>query len=66
MSELLTEKERAVLRYASNGLTSGQTAAALGISTYTVEQHRKNIFAALNAANIAHAVAIGLRQGIII
>jgi DNA-binding CsgD family transcriptional regulator len=40
-------------------------AAALGISTRTVEQHKQRIFERLGVQNQAHAVAIALRAGLL-
>jgi DNA-binding CsgD family transcriptional regulator len=63
MSEF-TKSERMVLRCASYGLTTDQTATKLMRSTTTVKYHRTNVLMKLRASNITHAVALAYEGGI--
>ena len=61
----LSGRECAVLRLISRGHSNKRVAQALGIAVDTVKTHAKNIFAKLNAANRAEAVARAERLGLI-
>ena len=61
----LTNRELEVLRLAAEGYTSGKTAAALCLTEHTVKSHFKRIVVKIGAHNRAHAVAIGIRRGLI-
>jgi ATP/maltotriose-dependent transcriptional regulator MalT len=61
----LSGRECAVLRLISHGHSNKRIALALGIAVDTVKTHAKNIFAKLNAANRAEAVARADRLGLI-
>lgn len=61
----LSSKEIQTLQLAAAGKTSVEMAAELGISNRTVEMRIANIMVELNAKSRAHAVAIGIRTGII-
>lgn len=61
----LSVRERQVLQAAADGLTVEQTAALLWLSPETVKSHRRWIYLKLDARGVAHAVAIGLRRGLI-
>jgi len=63
--QLLTEREREILRLTARGLTNTQMAAECGYSTRTVKGYLGSIFSKLQVANRTEAVAEGLRQGII-
>lgn len=60
MAELLDHElgNRAseVLNCISRGLSENETHVELNMSLYTVREHKKTIFRALNARNAAHAV----------
>ena len=61
----LTRRELDVLQaLADTGSTPG-VARVLGIKVETVRKHVKNIHPKLGARNSAHAVALGIRQGMI-
>ena len=60
----LTKLERMVLRYASYGLTTDDTATKLSRSTATVKYHRMSVLMKLRASNITHAVALAYEGGI--
>jgi len=61
----LSCRECAVLRLISRGHSNKRVAQALGIAVDTVKTHAKNIFAKLDAANRAEAVARAERLGLI-
>ena len=63
--QLLTEREREILRLTARGLTNTQMATECGYSTRTVKGYLGSIFSKLQVANRTEAVAEGLRQGII-
>jgi DNA-binding NarL/FixJ family response regulator len=64
-SARLTPRQSELLRLFAEGKTSGQAAAALGLSTKTVETHRTNIMQRLNCHSIGELVRYALRNGII-
>lgn len=62
----LTPREIEVLRMLAEGLANKNIAFKLGISEHTVKFHITSIFTKLKASSRAEAVAIGMRQGIIL
>lgn len=62
----LTLREIQVLRMLAEGLANKNIAFRLGISEHTVKFHISSIFTKLNASSRAEAVAIGMRQGLIL
>ena len=63
--DVLTPREREVLRHISAGLTTQQSAALLEVSPKTVDNHKQRMFAKLGVQNQAHAVAVAHRAGIL-
>ena len=61
----ITERELEVLKLISQGHTNHEIADELFISFHTVESHRKNILARLDAKNTADMVRIALEKGLI-
>ena len=61
----LTEREIDVLRQIAVGRRNREIAEKLGISGETVKAQIKNIFGKLGATDRTHAVAVGVRRGII-
>lgn len=49
--QLLSQREKEILRLIKNGLNTKEIAAELYLSTYTIETHRKNICSKLNLNN---------------
>jgi two-component system, NarL family, nitrate/nitrite response regulator NarL len=62
---LLSQREQEILGLMAHGKTSEQISGELYISVNTVDTHRKNILAKLEAHNIAEAVRIALKKGLI-
>lgn len=62
-AQLLSSRERQILRLIANGLTSKEIASRLCISIHTVSRHRQNILLRLNVKNSVEAcrVAKGLK-----
>ena len=62
----LTAREIEVLRMLAEGLANKNIAWKLGISEHTVKFHIGSIFSKLHVSTRAEAVAIGMRQGLIL
>jgi NarL family two-component system response regulator YdfI len=63
---LLTPREIEVLRLLAEGFANKNIAWKLKISEHTVKFHIASIFTKLNVSSRAEAVAIGIRQGVIL
>jgi DNA-binding NarL/FixJ family response regulator len=63
--QLLSPRERDVLRLISRGITSDQTALTLGISTKTVDTHRSNMLRKLDFHSGVELVRYAIRNQII-
>jgi DNA-binding NarL/FixJ family response regulator len=63
--EPLTPREHEVLAQMSRGLANREIAQALHISPHTAKFHVAQIIAKLDASSRAHAVAKGLRAGLV-
>jgi DNA-binding CsgD family transcriptional regulator len=61
----LTPREVEVLAWIAQGKTHREIAVILGISKRTVSEHAATAIRKLTAANAAHAVAIGIQNGLI-
>jgi DNA-binding NarL/FixJ family response regulator len=61
----LTRRQRQILQLYADGLTTARIAHQLGLSTETIRTHTKALLARLGARDRAHAVAVGLRSGLI-
>lgn len=64
-SDMLTERELAVLRLAARGQTNKQIGAALQISDRTVQNHLANIYGKLGVASRTEAVTAALQRSLI-
>ncbi|BET65355.1 fimbria biosynthesis transcriptional regulator FimZ [Opitutales bacterium ASA1] len=62
--EVLSEREREVVRLVARGLLSKQIAGELDLSTRTVEKHRGRIFAKLGLHDVPTLVRWCLRNGL--
>jgi len=63
--DALTPREVDVLRLIAGGNANKEIAAQLFLTEETVKSHARNILAKLGANDRTHAVAIGLKRGII-
>jgi DNA-binding CsgD family transcriptional regulator len=61
----ISPREGEVLRLCGDGHSNEEIAAVLVVSLETVKTHMKSIIRKLEAKNRTHAVAIGIRRGII-
>jgi DNA-binding NarL/FixJ family response regulator len=63
--ELLTAREREVLRLLAQGNTAKEIALLLKLSPKTVESHKFNLMRKLNVHNTAQLITIALQERII-
>ena len=63
--ELLTPREREVLRLAAEGLSNAKIADRLGISRRTAETHRANLLGKLGLENQTELLLFALRRGVL-
>ena len=61
----LSKRERLVLAELARGGSTDEIAEALYVSPHTVRTHIKNVMRKLGARTRAHAVAIGMSDGVI-
>ncbi len=61
----LTPREREMLQMIGEGYTNSKMAEALGISVKTVERHRTNLMAKLNAHNLVELIRVAMKHGLI-
>lgn len=62
----MTSREIEVLRMLGSGLSNKEIAKTLHISEHTVKFHVASIFQKLEVSTRAQAVAVGIRQGILV
>ena len=63
--DLLTEREREVVKLVAEGHTSEEIARALVISPKTVERHRENVLAKLGLRNRVELTRYAIRRGLV-
>jgi DNA-binding NarL/FixJ family response regulator len=63
--DLLTDREREILHMLAEGKSNKEVAAALDLSTYTVDTHRARLMQKLNLHNTAELVLYAVRKKII-
>jgi DNA-binding NarL/FixJ family response regulator len=63
---VITKRQREILQLLADGESTTVAARRLGLSEETVKTHMKNTLARLGAKNRSHAVAIGLRESLIV
>jgi two-component system response regulator NreC len=63
--ELLTDREKEVLQLLAHGKSNKEVAAALDLSTNTVESHRTSLMKKLNLHNTAEIVLYAVRKKIV-
>ncbi len=64
-TELLTPRQRDILRLVSIGHTNREIAQVLDISVRTVEVHRFNLMRRLNVRNVAQLLRRSLQLGLL-
>jgi DNA-binding NarL/FixJ family response regulator len=64
-TDLLTEREREVLRLVATGLSTKEIAAQLEISARTVETHRANLMRKLGVRSVALLTQVAIREGLV-
>lgn len=62
--EPLTPRQREMLGMLATGKTSKQIALELGVSVKTVDNHRAELLARLQASNVAELAALAVRAGL--
>ena len=62
---LLTDREREVLQYIAEGLSSKEIAGQLGVSLKTVDSHRSNLMEKLDIHKVAGLVKFAVRAGLV-
>ena len=60
----LSARQREVLQHVAKGMTTKDTAAALNISTKTVDMHRQRIMNKLKIHSVARLTKYAIRQGL--
>ena len=63
--EILTEREREILRLAACGLSNARIGERLFVSLRTVQVHLTHIFNKLGVGSRTEAVIVGLRRGVL-
>ena len=63
--DLLTERERMVLKLVAEGHPTKEIASRLGISARTVESHRANLMRKLELRSVARLTQFAIREGLI-
>ena len=62
----ITARERQVLELMANGYSNQAIGEKLSISVKTVEAHRARLFKKLGASNVADAVLLAIRVGLVV
>ncbi len=63
--DVLTDREREVLKLVAEGLATKEIAARLDISGRTVETHRANIMRKLDLRSVARLTQFAIREGLV-
>ena len=61
----LTKREKEIMQLIAEGMTSGEIAAKLFLSTYTVDTHRKNLLTKFEVNNTALLITMAAKFGIL-
>lgn len=61
-TSVFTPREKEILQYITEGLTSQEISALLSLSLYTVETHRKNILRKAGVKNLAGLIKFALEE----
>ena len=63
--DILTEREKEILKFLSKGMLVNEIAEKLFVSSHTVSTHKRNILKKSNCKNITELVARCIREGVI-
>jgi DNA-binding NarL/FixJ family response regulator len=63
--DLLTDREREVLKLVAEGLATKEIASRLEISTRTVESHRANLMRKLDVRSVALLTQLAIKEGLL-
>jgi len=63
--DLLTSREREILQLLAERKSNKEIAAALNLSPYTIETHRRNLHEKLNLHSLAELILYAVRKGVI-
>ncbi len=63
--DLLTDRERQVLRLVAEGMSTKEIASELDISVRTVESHRANLMRKLDLRSVARLTQFAIREGLV-
>ncbi len=63
IKELVTNREKVIIKQLAKGKSSRQIGIELGISKYTVDTHRKNILKKTNCKSVAELIAKAAEKG---
>ena len=63
---VITQRQREILQLLADGESTTVAARKLGLSEETVKTHMRNTLGRLGAKNRSHAIAIGLRESLIV
>jgi len=63
--DMLTDRERDVLKRIAEGLSTKEIAAQFDISARTVETHRANLMRKLDVRSLAQLVRLAIREGLV-
>ncbi len=61
----LSDREKEVLWYICQGSSNQEIADSLGLSSHTIDAHRKNLISKTGARNTASMITIAIRDGLI-
>jgi len=60
----LTEREKEIIRFSANGMSSNEMAEKLFLSPHTVNTHRRNIYKKLGINNIKELIKFAYNEGL--
>lgn len=63
-AKALSPREREVLQFIGNGLSTKESAARLGLSVKTIETHRRQVMEKLGIYNVAGLIKYAVREGL--
>jgi len=63
--DLLTSREREILQLLAERKSNKEIAAALNLSPYTIETHRRNLHEKVNLHSLAELILYAVRKGVI-